>query len=168
MARGRAPHRAPAAARAGRRPTVALEAVSPRSRRYRHRRPRRGAPWRDMAARGVEAYRNARPSTRRTGRMQRARRVRRRVGSTTATRTGSRERPWCKLVGYRQPSAQGSHHGSLLLGQRHLRRLRSGLPLLRQHVELYRAPATTRHHRGPRRFTHAHRAALPAPCDRTA
>ena len=64
-ARTRPPQRAPAAARASRRPTAAPEAVSPSK-------TAQSAPWRATGPgdgrhgrAGVEAYRNARPSTRR-------------------------------------------------------------------------------------------------------
>lgn len=50
---------------------------------------------------GVETYRNARPSTRRAGRMPHARRVRRRIGSTAATRAESETAAAQRLVGYR-------------------------------------------------------------------
>ena len=68
-------------------PRAPVDGQRPRARRYRHRRQHSA---RHAGRRGdVEAYRNARPSTRRTGRVPRARRVRRRIGSTTATRAES-------------------------------------------------------------------------------
>ena len=80
------PHRAPAAARAGRRPTAAREEAVPPSKTAQ------SAPCRATGRHGragFDAYLNARPSTRRTGRMPRARRVRRRIGSMAATRAES-------------------------------------------------------------------------------